>query len=401
MGVVMKFGGTSVGTIEQINDIAHHIKNIKEQDQKIVIVVSAMGKRTDELIQLAKSVSNNLPRREIDTLLATGEQQTIALLTIALKGIGVDAISLTGFQAGFITTSSHTKGIIKDVNITRVLQHLKTGKVVVVAGFQGITNEGDITTFGRGGSDTSAVALAAKLGYPCEIYTDVDGIYTVDPRLYNNAKKLDKLSFEEMMEMASLGAGVVETRSIELAKKYNVPLYIAKSLSKKGTGTYIMNETYLFEEKPITGISVTDNVAMVTLEGVSNNLHVVSNVFNLLSSESINLDMISQSIDKENNLMISFSIDDEDVSLFNNLVNENKNIFNNVKTEVAQGLIKLSLVGVGMASNFGVAAKVFDTLAKASVPFYHISTSEISISCTVSNDDKNKAVENLAKAFHL
>ncbi len=401
MGVVMKFGGTSVGTIEHINDVAHHIKKIKEEQEKIVIVVSAMGKKTDELIDLAKQLSKDLPRREIDTLLATGEQQTIALLTIALKAIGVDAISLTGFQAGFITTSSHTKGIIKDVDITRILQHLKTNKVVVVAGFQGITNEGDITTLGRGGSDTSAVALAAKLGYPCEIYTDVDGIYTVDPKLYKNAKKLNELSFEEMMEMASLGAGVVETRSIELAKKYNVPLYIAKSLSKKGTGTYIMNETYLFEEKPITGISVTDNVAMVTLEGVSNNFYVVSSVFNLLSNESINLDMISQSIDKENNLVISFSIDDEDVSSFNNLVKENQNIFNNVKTEVSQDLIKLSLVGVGMASNFGVAAKVFDTLAKAKIPFYHISTSEISISCTVSLKDKTLAVENLAKAFNL
>jgi len=401
MGVVLKYGGTSIATIEKINQIAKHIAFLKETEDNIVVVVSAMGKSTDELIKLAKQLSDNLPRREIDTLLSTGEQQTIALLAIALKGNGVDAISLTGFQAGFKTTNSHTKGIIMDVDITRVLSHLKQQKIVVVAGFQGISSDGDITTLGRGGSDTSAVALAAKLGYRCEIYTDVDGIYTVDPRLYKTAKKLDRISFEEMMEMASLGAGVIETRSVELAKKYNVSLYIAKSLSQSGSGTYIMNENYLFEDKPITGISVTDNVAMIILEGVKNDLKTVTKVFEIVSEKNINLDMISQNIDNDKNLVVSFSIDSDDIEVFEECKQENKDLFDTIKTQVMTDIIKLSLVGVGMASNFGVASKVFTTLANNNVPFLHVSTSEISISCTINKENKAKAVSVLAQAFKL
>ncbi len=401
MGVVMKYGGTSVGTIEKINLIAKHISQVKNQEDNIVVVVSAMGKSTDELIALARQLSDNLPRREIDALLSTGEQQTIALLTIALKQYGVDAISLTGFQAGFVTTNNHTKGIIKDVDISRVLSHLEEGKIVVVAGFQGITSDGDITTLGRGGSDTSAVALAAKLGYQCEIYTDVDGIFTVDPRIYKDAKQIHKISYSEMMEMASLGAGVIETRSVELAKKYNVPLYVAKSLSTSGSGTVIMSKNFLFEDKPITGISVTDNVVMITLEGLENDIQLVSSIFDRISERTISLDMISQTIDKENNLVISFSIDTENLEEFADVVQTNQDMFNRFKVETQTDLTKLSLVGVGMASNFGVAAKVFTTLASSNIPFYHVSTSEISISCTVNTKHKGNAVHNLAIAFNL
>ena len=401
MGVVMKYGGTSVGTIEKINLIAKHISQVKNQEDNIVVVVSAMGKSTDELIALARQLSDNLPRREIDALLSTGEQQTIALLTIALKQYGVDAISLTGFQAGFVTTNNHTKGIIKDVDISRVLSHLEEGKIVVVAGFQGITSDGDITTLGRGGSDTSAVALAAKLGYQCEIYTDVDGIFTVDPRIYKDAKQIHKISYSEMMEMASLGAGVIETRSVELAKKYNVPLYVAKSLSTSGSGTVIMSKNFLFEDKPITGISVTDNVVMITLEGLENDIQLVSSIFDRISERTISLDMISQTIDKENNLVISFSIDTENLEEFADVVQTNQDMFNRFKVETQTDLTKLSLVCVGMASNFGVAAKVFTTLASSNIPFYHVSTSEISISCTVNTKHKGNAVHNLAIAFNL
>lgn len=396
----MKYGGTSVATIEKIDQIAQYVSQVKEVEKNIVIVVSAMGKSTDELIQLAKELSPNLPRRELDTLLSTGEQKTIALLTIALKKHGVDAISLTGFQAGFVTTSTHTKGIIKDVKIDRVSQHLNMGQVVVVAGFQGMSESGDITTLGRGGSDTSAVALAAKLGYRAEIYTDVDGIYTVDPRVYKKARKLDKLSFEEMMEMASLGAGVIETRSVELAKKFNVELYIARSLSEKGSGTYIMNDQYLFESKPITGISVTNNVAMVTLEG-QNNQVTAAHVFQAVSNENIILDMINQTIDDKNNLVISFSIDMDDIDLFEESIEKNPQIFESFNVEIRKSICKLSLVGVGMATNFGVASKVFTTLTNNGITYYHISTSEISISCTIDEDLQGKAVNALAGEFRL
>lgn len=401
MSVIMKFGGTSVGTIEKIHEVANHIKEVQKEEEKIVIVVSAMGKSTDHLISLAKQISSNLDKREIDTLLATGEQQTIALLTIALKASGVDAISLTGFQAGFKTTSSHTKGIIKDVDVSRVMKHLKENKVVVVAGFQGMSDSGDITTLGRGGSDTSAVALAAKLGYKCEIYTDVDGIYTVDPRVYKSAKKLNHISYDELMEMASLGAGVIETRSVELASKFRVPLYIARSLSKKGSGTYIMDENYLFEEKPITGISITDDVVMVTLEREFDGVNNINEVFNVISNNNISLDMISQNIDKKNHLVISFSIDLEDLQELENCIKTNSTIFNSYTIDTTKDLIKLGLVGVGMASNFGVAAKVFDILSGNNVAFYTVSTSEISISCTIDKKNKEKAVSNLALGFNL
>lgn len=396
----MKFGGTSVGSTSLINDIAASIVKRKQEEKNIVIVVSAMGKSTDHLISLAKEITPNLDKREIDALLATGEQQTIALLTIALKHLGQDAISLTGFQAGFKTTASHTKGIIIDVNVERVQSHLKEGKVVVVAGFQGMTDYGDITTLGRGGSDTSAVALAAKLGYACEIYTDVAGIYRVDPRLYKDAELLHHISFDELMEMASLGAGVIETRSVELAKKFNVPLYIAKSLSKKGSGTYIMNENYMFEEKPITGLSITNHVAMVTLEQEQVKIGSVTKVFQLLGKENISLDMISQTIDKNNALVLSFSIEEEDVSSLEQVISDS-DLFNEFKLSIRTGLVKISLVGVGMASNFGVAAKAFTLLQEAGVSYHTVSTSEISISCTIDEEKKQAAVEALSVGFRL
>lgn len=401
MGVIMKFGGTSISSIDKMNSIAQHIKDIRETEKDIVLVVSAMGKSTDDLIKLAKQLSDDLPHREVDALLATGEQQTIALLSIALKSKGVDAISLTGFQAGFITTDSHTKGIIKDIDISRVQKHLDDDKVVVVAGFQGITSSGDITTLGRGGSDTSAVALAAKLNFACEIYTDVSGIYTVDPHIFKQAKKLDKVSFEEMMEMAALGAGVIETRSVELAKKFDVSLYIAKSLSEKGSGTYIMNEENLFEEKPITGISVKDDVSMISIDGIKNDVSIVSRIFDFVTEKNLNLDMISQSFDEFNRIRVSFSLDTEDLATFNECVNEHDNFLRGYTITTSSNLVKISLVGVGMATNFGVASKVFNVLSSNNINFYHVSTSEISISCTIKEKNKIEAVELLAKAFNL
>ncbi|MCF7926690.1 MAG: aspartate kinase [Candidatus Izimaplasma sp.] len=400
MGIVLKYGGTSLSSINQIKDIAKYIKKLKEKERKVVVVVSAMGKTTDYLISLAKKITSDIPPRELDTLLSTGEQQTIALLTMALKNNRVDAVSLTGQQAGLITTKSHTKGIIRDVRAERVITHLNNNQVVVVAGFQGISAEGDITTLGRGGSDTSAVAIAAKLGFKCHIYTDVKGIYTVDPRVYKQAKQIKEISYIETMEMSALGTSVLETRSVELAKKYNVKLYLAASLSQEGSGTYIMNKEYLFEEKPITGISVTDNVVMITLEGESHMLKNLSNLFKKVSEENINLDMISQNTDKENNLVLSFSIDYDDLTIFNQLI-KNTETLDEFMIESKTDLIKISLVGVGMASHFGIASRVFSTLSKANISYYHVSTSEISISCTVDKVSKEKAIEKLAKEFDL
>jgi aspartate kinase len=400
MGVVLKYGGTSVSTVEKIRQIASYIASVQEQEP-VVVVVSAMGNTTNELLQLANNISSTFSKRELDTLLSTGEQQTIALLAMALQVSGVQAISLTGAQAGFITTSTHTKGIIMDVDISRVQSHLDDNYIVVVAGFQGITETGDITTLGRGGSDTSAVALAAKLGYRCEIYTDVDGIYSVDPRRYKKAKKLEVIRFDEMMEMSVLGAGVMETRAVELAQKYHVELYVGRTLSKKGSGTTIMNTNYLFEEKPITGLSVTDDVTMVTLEGINSGNQIVSDFFQAVSDHNINLDMISQNIDNKNNLVVSFSIHTQDIKDLQDVIETTRRLTKHLHVETVSNLVKISLIGVGMASHFGVAAKVFQTLATHLIPFYHVSTSEISISCTIDKEQTNRAVQFLAEAFSL
>jgi len=254
-----------------------------------------------------------------------------------------------------------------------------------------MTESGDITTLGRGGSDTSAVALAAKLGYRCDIYTDVDGIYTVDPRLFPRAKKMDMISYTECMEMSLHGASVIETRAVELAKKYQVDLYIGRSLSKQGSGTRIMKDDYLFENKPITGIAVTDDIAMITLKGENQENQLVSRIFQAISDANINIDMISQNIDHLNQVVISFSMHHDDLRDFKQLTYNRKDLFEPLHVDMKDRLVKLSLIGVGMASHFGVASTVFTTLAKANIPFYHVSTSEISISCTIDSRDKSQA----------
>ncbi len=400
MSVVMKFGGTSVGNTNLIKAIAKSIKERKETEDQIVIVVSAMGKNTDHLMNLAKEIGSNLDNREIDTLLATGEQQTIALLTLALKHQGLDAISLTGFQAGFKTTSSHTKSLIVDVDISRVKKHLCENKIVVVAGFQGMAENGDITTLGRGGSDTSAVALAAKFGFPCEIYTDVSGIYRVDPRLYPKSKQLKTMNYDELMEMAIKGAGVIETRSVELAKKFNVPLYIAKSLSEKGSGTVIMDKTYMLEDKPITGVSITDDVVMVTLKHPRLHRTTIAKIFEMIMKENISIDMISQTIDDTGGLVLSFSICQSDIMTMENLLNREP-LFEAFTLSIRENLVKISLVGVGMISHLGVASKVFNLLINQGVNYYTVSTSEISISCTINERDKETAIYALSEGFGL
>ncbi|HYE67139.1 MAG TPA: aspartate kinase [Anaerovoracaceae bacterium] len=401
MNVVQKYGGTSLESIEKIRAVAKHIASFRNEGDGIVVVASAMGKTTDELIALAKEVSEEVPKRELDALLATGEQKTVALLAIALQNLGVPAVSMTGFQSGFITTDHHSKARIKEINTERTEQFLKAGKVVVLAGFQGISEEGDITTLGRGGSDTTAVAIAAQLGWDCEIYTDVDAIFTTDPKINPNAKKLDRITYEEMMELSSTGAAVLETRSVELAKKYNVRLFIGKSLEgNKRKGTYVMNDSIYIEEMPVTGISISDDCSIYSLRGMENDGVAIAKLFQLLADLHINVDMISKQTYGDNKCTISFSCTDEQARDLDKAI-ENHDILSEIAVEKQPNLSILSLVGVGMATATGVASKVFSILAKEGIMYYQITTSEISISVTVKRDDKIKAVIALCEAFGL
>lgn len=401
MILVHKYGGSSVATVDKIKSIAEHIKKYTQKSFKMVIVASAMGKTTNGLISLANQVGNNLSKREMDALLSTGEIQTVSLMAMALQNIGVDAISMTGFQSGFITNNVHSKAFIKEINTEKVEKYLDEGKVVVVAGFQGITEDGHITTLGRGGSDTTAVAIAAKLGCDCEIYTDVDAVYGVDPRIYPNAKKIHKISYEEMMEMAASGAGVLETRCVELAKKYNVKLYLGQSLEdlNKKEGTYVMEKNVYFEDMPVTGMGVKGDTAIITFTCKEADPKRVSEIFELISKNTINLDMINRNIINEK-AVFSFSCSNHQADEFVAAI-ENSKMAGDLEYTLEKDLMIVSLVGVGMATHTGVAAKVFSTLTENSIPYYQITTSEISISFTLKPEYKDLAVNALAEAFEL
>lgn len=398
--VVQKYGGTSVGTIDKIKNVAKRVAKRKEKGDDVVVVVSAMGKTTDILLEMADEISLHPDRRELDMLISTGEQVSIALLTIALKELGYDAISFTGLQAGIITIGFHTKARIDDIETKNVKTNLNKGKIVVVAGFQGVDEEGNITTLGRGGSDTTAVALAAKLNAVCEIYTDVDGIYTVDPRLFSTAKKLDSISYEEMVEMASLGAGVMETRSIEIAQRFNVPIYVALS-SEEWPGTYIKEFDECMESKVITGLSVSDDDIMITINHVPNAIGNISMIFEKLASNDINIDMISQTAPSHGHINISFTVPKNDKFLVDNVLEDIRNKLTKIEVDVEQDITKLSVVGIGMKSQSGVAAKMFKIFADNQIEFKQVTTSEIRISYTINTNDKEKAVVAVAKEFNL
>ena len=400
MIIVHKYGGSSLADLDRIKKIASHISKLSDAGEQIVVVASAMGKTTNNLIEMAKKISKTPNIRELDTLMATGEQQTVALLSMALNELGKDSISLTGPQAGITTVGHHTKSRIKSVDPKIIRSHLNSGKIVIVAGFQGMNQEGDITTLGRGGSDTSAVALAASLGAQCEIYTDVDGIYGIDPRVYPKAKKIQNISYEEMMEMANLGAGVMETRAVELGKKYNVPIYVGESL-RDHDGTLILNQSEIMEDKPITGITLNEDIFMVNIQHLPYSENLVANIFNTLGKYELNIDMISQNITTSGTLDLSFSCFKREESLLRKAIDELNEKSQEISIEIKPDLIMLSLVGIGMVSYSGVAAKVFNTLAAHKIPFYHITTSEISISCTISKEHKTIAIQMLAKEFDL
>jgi aspartate kinase len=400
MRVVQKYGGTSVGTIEKIKKIAQNLVEQRNQEKELIIVVSAMGKTTNTLLAKAVSITSNPNKRELDRLLSVGEQETIALLTMALNELGAEAISLTGYQAGIETTGIHTKSKIKSIDSKKLENYLTEGKIVIVAGFQGINKAGDITTLGRGGSDTSAVALAASLKCECEIYTDVDGIYGVDPRVYSKAKKIDEISYEEMMEMSSLGAGIMEVRAVELGKKYSVPIYVGRTLSDK-RGTRIVEKNLDMEEKLITGLGITDNIILATLKSLENTPENISIIFEALGNANVNIDMISQTLVDNKELNLSFSCPYDEINLLDEALDNIKKVLGEVTIEEHIHFTKISLVGIGMMSHPGVAGKVFKVFAREGIVFYQVTTSEISISYAIDPKDKDRAVQALAEEFNL
>ena len=405
MIIVHKYGGTSVATTEKIMNIAKYLGSVKDAGNDVVVVVSAMGKTTDALIKLAREITDKPDSREMDRLMSTGEQQTIALLSIALQTLGYEAISLTGAQAGIRTSGHYMKNKIDGINGKEIKEHLSEGKIVVVAGFQGINEAGDVTTLGRGGSDTSAVALAAALGGRCEIYTDVDGIYTIDPRVYKKAKKLPVISYDEMMELAFLGAGVMEPRAVELGSKYGVEIYVGKSLGEKN-GTIItsvekVKENKEMEEKVITGVSINENMVMVNVEEITTNAQNIYEIFAKAEANGINIDMISQNDVTSHHGSFAFTCPKTDIAALEKIGKEIESEFPQTSFIINPYVTKVSIVGIGLISNIGVAAKMFKTLAENDISFHQISTSEISISLVVDEVMGKRIAEMFAKAFDL
>jgi len=397
--VVLKFGGSSVESIEKMQNVVDRILRKKQTHLGIVVVVSAMGKTTNQLLGLARQAAKYPSKREMDMLISTGEQVSIALLTMILNERKAEAIALTGFQAGIKTTGLHTKNKIFDIDISKIKKHLNEGKVVVVAGFQGFNENGDITTLGRGGSDTTAVAIAAKLECSAEIYTDVDGIYGVDPRLYPGAKKIDFIRYEEMKEMAFLGAKVMEPRSIEIGHRYHVPIYVASSISDV-EGTYIKEYTKV-EEKSITGISISEKVMMVTIMNFPYISIDIANLFIALAENEVNVDMISQTPAQSGYINLAFTASADDFEAVNEVLESLSDKYPQIETIRNMQVVKLSVVGSGMRTQSGVAAILFKLLAENQIDFKLVTTSEISISYTIDKLLAEKAVTVIARHFDL
>ncbi len=399
--IVQKFGGTSVGSVERIQHVANRVIQEAERGNQVVVVVSAMGKTTDALVKLASDITDSPSKREMDMLLTTGEQVTISLLTMALQCKGYEATSLTGWQAGIQTEAVHSNARIQHIDTTRIQRQLDSGRIVVVAGFQGCSEDGSITTLGRGGSDTTAVALAAALkAAKCDIYTDVTGVFTTDPRYVEDARKLHSISYDEMLELANLGAGVLHPRAVEFAKNYQVPLEVRSSL-ENGNGTIVEEEISMEQNLVVRGIAFEDNISRVTIEGLNNELQTLSTIFTALAKEQLNVDIIIQNVTANNRLSISFSIKTVDVEAALAVLKEYKSTLGYTRIEHESGLAKVSIVGSGMISNPGVAAEMFEVLAGEKIEVKMVSTSEIKVSTVVPHADMVKAVETLHVAFEL
>ena len=396
--IVQKFGGSSVRDAERIRNVAGIITDTYKQGNQVVVVVSAQGDTTDDLIEKAKEINPTPSKREMDMLLATGEQISISLLAMAVEHMGFPVVSLTGWQAGFQTDSSHSRARIKKIDAERLHKELDKKNIVIVAGFQGLSRYGDITTLGRGGSDTSAVALAAELkANLCQIYTDVDGVYTADPRIVKTAKKLDEISFDEMLELATLGAQVLHNRSVEMAKKYNVNLEVVSSLEKK-PGTKV-REVVSVEKMLIRGVTRDNNVARIAVVGLPDQPGIAFRIFSLLSKQNINVDIILQSIGRDNSKDISFTVSEDKMDQAVSILKENLTSLGAQRIEVNDNVCKLSVVGTGMQTNAGVATKMFEALYEAGININMISTSEIKISVLIDEQDSDKALRVVHDAF--
>ena len=394
--IVQKFGGSSVANAECIQNVAQRVASYREKGYNLVVVVSALGDTTDELIELAYKINTEPSEREMDMLLSTGEQISVALLAMAIHKLGYEAISFTGAQVGIITDASYTRARIIKINADKLKEELRKGRIVIVAGFQGVTLNQDITTLGRGGSDLTAVALAKELAADeCEIYTDVEGIYTADPRIEPKAKKIKEITYDEMLEMASLGAQVMQARSIEVGKKFNVPIHVRSSFSDN-PGTMIIKEAKRMEDVIVSGVTINKNQAKITICNVPDRPGVAAKIFKELASNGINVDMIVQNVSHLRQTDISFTVNKADV---HKTLKITKKVANTIKAgEVLedQDIARVSIVGVGMKSHPGAAAKCFEALAQNKINIEMISTSDISISCII----QKKFAETAVRALH-
>lgn len=399
--LVQKYGGTSVADAEKIRRAAGRAIKAADAGYGVVVVASARGKQTDQLVADALELNPNPPKREMDQLLSTGEQQTVSLFAMALDAMGRKAISFTGSQIRMMTDSVHTKARIRSIDADTIHTQLDQGRIVIVAGFQGVDEHGNVTTLGRGGSDTTAVALAAALGAKlCEIYTDVDGIYTTDPRIFKNASKMDQISYDEMLEMASLGAGVMHPRAIEFGKKYDVTIHV-RSSSDESEGTLITHEVPMMEGVVVSGATIQRDMAKVGLVGIDNVPGNAAKVFAHLAKARVVVNDIIQTEISPEKANLSFMIEVSDLAAAKQAVEEIRGEVKCDSVFVRDGIAEVSVVGVGMRSHYGVAEKMFDALARAKVNIDSITTSEIRISCTVNEDQAEKALEAVCMAFEL
>ena len=400
--IVQKYGGTSVGSPERICNVANRVLETQRLGNKVVVVVSAMSGVTDNLIKLSKEVAAEPTEREMDVLLSTGEQTTIALLAMAINARGGEAISLTGAQAGIVTDGVHTKARISNITPTEVQGMLDAGKIVVLAGFQGRTAHGEITTLGRGGSDLTAIAMAAAIKADvCQIFTDVDGVYTCDPRIVKDARKIPLISYEEMLEMASSGSKVMQSRSVEFANKFGVPFEVRSSLNHN-PGTLVTQETMNMESVVIRGISLERDQAKVTIQGLPDVPGVASRVFGVIGTTNVNVDMIVQNVGQDGRARISFTVHKNELAkALAGLEALAAEIGENVQVSSDDGIAKLSAVGIGMRSHSGVAATMFTALGEAGINIQMISTSEIKITVTIEQSSADEAARVVHRAFKL
>lgn len=400
MLVVKKFGGSSVADKERIFNVAKRCIEEYEKGNQVVVVLSAMGKTTDGLIAKALEINPNPPKRELDMLLATGEQVSVALMSMAFHELGVPAVSLNAAQVAMHTTSAYGTAKLKKIDTERIFHELDSRKIVVITGFQGVNKYDDLTTLGRGGSDTTAVALAAALhADACEIYTDVDGVYTADPRIVENARKLPEVSYDEMLEFASLGAKVLHNRSVEMAKRYGVQLVVRSSLTRE-EGTVVKEEAKM-ERMLVSGVAADKNVARISVIGVKNMPGIAFRIFNLLAKHNINVDIIIQSIGREERKDISFTVGKTDLKETMDLLRENMTTITAQDVTSEEGVAKISIIGAGMSSNPGVAAKMFEALSSANVNIKMIATSEIRITVLIDEADVERSMRTVHDAFDL